>query len=955
MPPKSKTGRRVRGAGIRGALVPLLISLAPWLFITPLLLMATSAARAQGGAASLDGDWNFAIDPSGNMKVADLAAAGSPRVAKVPGSWQSEFSDLRNYAGVAWYWRTAQLEAPRPEQAVLLRFGAVDYRAEVYVNGQKAGSHDGGYLPFEFEVTKLVHSGENQIVVRVVDAGDKPDDVVEGIRYAEIPHGKQNWYVQTSGLWQSVTIETRPRVRLGAVHISARADGGFRIAVPVVSAWPGAISAGDARIRAAIRDSAGKAVWEGTGSPAAGQTQAELAGRVENPRLWSPADPALYTLRVEAGSGDTIEARFGFRTFEARGGRFYLNGKVIYLRGALDQDFYPETAYTPPSLDFIKSEMRAAKSLGLNLLRCHIKVPDPRYLEAADETGVLVWYEIPNWDKLTADAKRRAGETLEGMAERDWNHPSIILVSIINESWGADLREAADRAWLKQAYQGAKKIVPGWLVDDNSACCENFHLATDIADFHQYNAIPDYAADFDRFVTDQATRPGWLFSPYGDASPRGDEPLMLSEFGNWGLPHVPEPKPWWFGRNFEGREITLPEGVEQRFADYGYGAIFGAYDQLVDGTEKREYEALKYEIESIRLHPELQGYVITEFTDINWESNGLLTMWRRPKYDPESYHKLQQDDLVILRSERSNYTVGQNVEAEVYFSHFSDRSLAGASVAWELEGTPLKGSAPLPAVPAGGGARVMRVRFPAPAVSAPSRRTLQVAVSSLELISRNSIDLFFYPPERPELPPPVVFEDPGGKLRRLVNEMHARGYQTPAGGESFPVMIASTFDERVKQSLAAGGRVILLAADRETLAPGIEIVPRAGSDLSGNWISSFPWIRRDAEPFKRLASLSEGPLTGFEAQAVTPAAVVRGVPAARFGDVLSGLFYGWIHSSVGTLVQARAGKGKLLIATFSLGTTYGSDPYATNLLDALVSYAAGGFSPGLEIPLVEVR
>ena len=290
--------------------------------------------------------------------------------------------------------------------------------------------------------------------------------------------------------------------------------------------------------------------------------------------MWSPGDPALYTLRASLGSGDSQDFPFGFRTFETRDGKFYLNGKPIYLRGALDQDFYPDTIYTPPSLDYIKDEMRKASAMGLNLLRCHIKVPDPRYLQAADEVGILIWYEIPNWDKLTDDSKRRGLETLRGMVERDWNHPCLVIVSLINESWGINLKEAADRQWLKQAYNEAKKFVPGWLVVDNSACYDNFHVSTDIADYHTYSAIPDRAEDFDRFVDDLAQRPGWLFSPYGDASPKGNEPLMLSEFGNWGLPRIPHDKPWWFSRRGFDNEITEPAGIEQRYADYQYAALF---------------------------------------------------------------------------------------------------------------------------------------------------------------------------------------------------------------------------------------------------------------------------------------------------------------------------------------------------------------------------------------------
>lgn len=914
----------------------MLLGLAGWLGLT-------LAGPAAPKTVSLDGDWNFLADPTGTLDIYKLASAQYVRPTRIPSSWQTQFTDLRDYAGVAWYWRSFSVDPPPPGQVALLRFEAVDYLAEVYVNGQKLGLHEGGYLPFEFDVTPLIRSGENQIAVRVVDPGAKPAEV-EGIPYAEIPHGKQNWYVQTSGLWQNVQLDFRPQTHLGAVRVSAGADGRFKIEAPVLNP-PTTI--GGASLRVRILDPTARVAWEGTQGLKAGQN--EISGRVENPILWSPSSPRLYTAEIGISSGDTQDYRFGFRTFETREGKFFLNGQMIYLRGALDQDFYPETAYTPPSLDYLKDEMQKAKALGLNLLRCHIKVPDPRYLQAADEVGMLVWCEIPNWDRLTENSKRRAQATLHGMTERDWNHPSIVMLSIINESWGANLKESRDREWLKQTYSEAKAIVPGWLVVDNSPCCDNFHLATDVADFHEYNAIPDYAEDFDRFVADLASRPGWLFSPYGDATPQGKEPLLLSEFGNWGLPQLFDPEPWWFTRDFHGEKITLPEGIEKRFQDHHYDSLFSDLNALAEGTQWHEYQSLKYEIESLRIRPEIQGYVITEFTDVNWECNGLLDMWRHPKVYAEALSKLQQDDLVVARAEKRNFTAEEKVQVDVYFSHYSTASLAGAEVRWLMEGTELGGRFALPAIPSGSAGKAGRIEFTVPPTPAPAKKVLKVAVNSGgKTISDNSMDLFFYPVKLPDLPPPVSFDDPGGKLRRLVNQMRDRNYEPPIGSETFPVLVASVFDDQVKGTLRAGGRVILIPSDRMTITPGLEIVPRAGSTLDGNWISGFPWVRKTQEPFKVVGFDT---FAGFETQAITPSAVVQGVPPENFNDVLAGVFYGWINSNVGTLVQAKAGKGKLLICTFSLAATYGSDPYATYFLDALVNYAAMGPIPGFEIPL----
>ena len=156
---------------------------------------------------------------------------------------------------------------------------------------------------------------------------------------------------------------------------------------------------------------------------------------------------------------------------------------------------------------------------------------------------------------------------------------------------------------------------------DNSACCDNFHVKSDIDDFHQY-LDSDNAASWDKWVADFASRPKWSFSPHGDAVRTGQEPLVVSEFGNWGLPELPDPLPWWFPRDFDGRAITRPAGLYDRFKGFGFDRLFPDYKALAHEAEWRQFQSLQHEIEEIRRQGAIRGYVITEFTDINWKPTG---------------------------------------------------------------------------------------------------------------------------------------------------------------------------------------------------------------------------------------------------------------------------------------------------------------------------------------------
>ncbi|HZU21634.1 MAG TPA: hypothetical protein VE998_02310, partial [Terriglobales bacterium] len=346
------------------------------------LCLFTTAAAAQTHIRN--GDWQLLPDANAQYQFGNLPNTGW-RSVRVGLSWNAQFDDMRDFGGVGWY-RTSIPAQPQGGKRVLLRFSACDYFCEVFLNGARIGQHEGGYTPFEFDISSRLRSGAaSELIVRVTDPPRDPgrnQQLFPQFMYDELPHGKQNWYVQTGGLWQPVTVAERPAAYLKSVHVTAATSGD----VEVTATWD---PEREAHASLIIRDPAGAVVAEEskTASSRRSGVPAEEVFRVhvDNPSLWSPESPALYTAeimqRVGSAVNDSAEVRFGFRSLESRGGRLYLNGRPFYMIGALDQDFYPATIYTPPSPEYLRDEMRKAKALGLNTLRCHIKICTPAYLD----------------------------------------------------------------------------------------------------------------------------------------------------------------------------------------------------------------------------------------------------------------------------------------------------------------------------------------------------------------------------------------------------------------------------------------------------------------------------------------------------------------------------------------------------------------------------------------------
>ena len=326
------------------------------------------------------------------------------------------------------------------------------------------------------------------------------------------------------------------------------------------------------------------------------------------------------------------------------------------MRAALDQDYYLEGICTPPSMGFLEDQLHKAKARGLNMLRCHIKVPDPRYYEVADRLGMLIWTEMPNVGQFTTASARRMRETMERILRRDGNAPCIVIWTLINEDWGARLCEdPAHRAWLAAEYDWLKQRDPSRLVVDISPCHGNFHMKSDINDFHYYRSVPERRSEWDALTAEFAAGADWTYTPFGDRQRNGSGPLVVSEFGVWGLANPAQvqingAEPWWMETGGAwGEGTAYPHGIENRFNTLRLAIVFGDFSRFVQAAQWYQFANLKYQIEVMRSWPQIIGYVITEFTDVHWESNGLLDMNRNPRVFHDQFAQINAYLVIVPR------------------------------------------------------------------------------------------------------------------------------------------------------------------------------------------------------------------------------------------------------------------------------------------------------------------
>jgi len=547
---------------------------------------------------NLNGRWEYAV-----TDINDLPEDMDGEII-VPFAIESALSGVRRQflpTEKLNYKRTFTVDDTENSNRVLLHFEAVDWKCTVYVNGCIAGNHTGGYLPFSFDITALVIDGENTIEVSVTD----PTDSNWQQRGKQRLKPQSIWYTATSGIWQTVWLESVPAVYIKSLKITPCTD------LESVSIY----------VDSSINEPADVEISEpdGTVLKAEIQTNSENIISFPMPRLWNPEDPFLYDLKVTTDS-DSVTSYFGMRSVSLEMGpagreRLLLNGKPVFLNGSLDQGYWPESGMTPPCEDAIIFDLQGMKDLGFNTIRKHIKVEPRRWYYHADRLGLLVIQDMPNGGKSIASALRtmkavafgdfmddtteksfkladrlplNSRETyeneLEGMLAHLHYYPSIIIWCPFNESWG--------QFDAKRIYKKVKEIDKSRLVDHASGWYDQ--RCGDFRSIHTYKLK--------------------LKTP-----PKKDKrAYLISEYG--GYNHIDKSHLW-------------------RDDDVSGYVYFKTMDELMDA-----YESLVNKQVIPLINKGLCGVIYTQLSDVEIESNGIYTYDRKVlKFDKERTKALHKN------------------------------------------------------------------------------------------------------------------------------------------------------------------------------------------------------------------------------------------------------------------------------------------------------------------------
>ncbi len=568
---------------------------------------------------NLNGTWDFTMqikveNPEENWKT--IPATFDKKIT-VPFATESKLSGIEftDFVQGVWYKRKFSIPDDWQGQRIFVNFGAVDFDTRVWINNKLAGRHVGGTGSFGFEITRLVQTGENEIIVYAYDNTLSEKQPLGKQSTRQPPRWGGVSYTRTTGIWQTVWLEAKPQKYIERVFIIPDLDRGEFSVTPEFNG----IAGGD-MFDVKITTSDGKKVASITAPASNGYP---LAIKIPNPHAWSPGDPYLYSfeliLRSGSGGTDNVKSYAGLRKFHIEGNKFFLNNKPIFLRMVLDQGFYPDGIWTAPSDAALKNDIQLSMAAGFNSARLHQKVFEARFHYWADKLGYLTWGEFSDWGgphnfRDPEGLLNQSNEWREAIV-RDRNHPSIIAWTPFNETSGAASNNLEFyRNTVKNFYDLTHALDPTRPVNTTSGYV---NVITDIFTVHDYTQ--DAVLFKERYSTVDPKSPekSYVVNPKL-AVPYAGQPYVVDEYGGTGwLPNYPALKP--------------PEGTTNLMGRFAIGYGKTATEVLV---------IVKNLTDALLNNPNISGFTYCQLTDVEGEVNGVYFYDRKPKFDIKAFHDI---------------------------------------------------------------------------------------------------------------------------------------------------------------------------------------------------------------------------------------------------------------------------------------------------------------------------
>ncbi|MHC0037090.1 glycoside hydrolase family 2 protein [Pseudoneobacillus sp. C159] len=645
----------------------------------------------------LSGEWGIYTNFSEPIEQVELVTSiENWSKTTVPGCWEQTEKDKKS-DGPVWFRKTFNVPKQWAGNQVAIHFEGVNYYCEVWLNGQKVGSHEGGWNGFQLEINKSISfTDQNELLVMVYKQGEKYPvrECLAGF-FSDVG-------VIFGGIWKPVTLHVlspitvedifvKPNIQEKSIEIE------FDIRSHLLKSQSITIQSVLYQPNRLLENTSTKEISIPYGSLL---TNLSMNINLNNAiQLWNPDSPVIYTLEIkillDGKEIDSKQTQFGFKDLHIQGDRIYLNGKPIYFRGVLHWGWYSESIAPIPTREEIREELTKVKESGFNLVKHCLYVPIKEYFEIADEMGIFIWQELPLWlPEVSSEMNNRVFYQYDRIIREIRNHPSIILWTL-----GCELDHSVNADFLSELYGMAKRLTNNAIIRDNSGSGECYggllKEYADFYDYHFYNDVHFYRDLMNQFAGSWRENKPWVFGEFCDYDIYRDIEKIKE--------HYDRNLPWWLKDDL----IENPGSKDERWHWYRQEEKMNCLnlpfstEYLVENANCSAYVYRKAVLELVRSYQKITGYVLTSIKGNPIATSSIFDDFGHPNHRPAAFKQFNHSTVIsltwdnrrswinggdrLIHWDAHNYSSNDNFRPHLYISHYDQHKLKNAVLTWKLQ------------------------------------------------------------------------------------------------------------------------------------------------------------------------------------------------------------------------------------------------------------------------------